>query len=98
MWLNLKHYSNQLYNFKSKRYTIGITGPNELVDQKRNVITIRAGRQTAIKVIPRLVRTSTDHNNLRLEQRRCKLLEERDGLQFVTKYTRHSIYIRTVYS
>ena len=55
MWLNLKHYSNQLYNFKSKRYTIGITGQNELVDQKRNVITIRSGRQTAIKVIPRLV-------------------------------------------
>ena len=88
MWLNLKHYSDQLYNFKSKRYTIGITGPNELVDQKRNVITIRAGRQTAIKVIPRLVRTTSGHNNLRLDQRRCKLSEERAGLQFLANYTR----------
>ena len=88
MWLNMKHISNQLYNFKSMRYTIGITGQNELVDQKRNVITIRPGQQTAIKVIPRLVRTSADHNNLRLDQRRCKLSEERDGLQFVTNYTR----------
>ena len=88
MWLNMKHISNQLYNFKSMRYTIGITGQNELIDQKRNVITIRPGRQTAIKVIPRLVRTSADHNNLRLDQRRCKLLEEKAGLQFVTNYTR----------
>ena len=88
MWLNMKHISNQLYNFKSMRYTIGITGQNELVDQKRNVITIRPGRQTAIKVIPRLVRTSADHNNLPLDQRRCKLSEETDGLQFVTNYTR----------
>ena len=88
MWLNMKHYTNQLYNFKSMRYTIGITGQNELIDQKRNVITIRPGRQTAIKVIPRLVRTSADYNNLGVDQRRCKLLEERDGLQFVTNYTR----------
>ena len=80
MWLNMKHISNQLYNFKSMRYTIGITGQNELVDQKRNVITIRPGRQTAIKVIPRLVRTSADHNNLPLDQRRCKLSEETDGV------------------
>ena len=88
MWLNLKHYTNQLYNFESMRYTIGITGQNELVDQKRNVITIRPGRQTAIKVIPRLVRTSSYHNDLRLDQRRCKLSEERVGLQFFTNYTR----------
>ena len=88
MWLNLKYYTNQLYNFKSMRYTIGITGQNELIDQKRNVITIRPGRQTAIKVIPRLVRTSAAHNNLGVDQRRCKLLEERDGLQFVTNFTR----------
>ena len=54
------------------RYTIGITGQNELIDQKRNVITIRPGRQTAIKVIPRLVRTSAEHNNLGVDQRRCK--------------------------
>ena len=88
MWLNMKHISNQLYNFKSMRYTIGITGKNELIDQKRNVITIRPGRQTAIKVIPRLVRTSADHNNLQLDQRRCKLSEETDGLRFVTNFTR----------
>ena len=88
MWLNLKHYTNQLYNFKSMRYTIGITGQNELVDQKRNVITIRPGQQTAIKVIPRLVRTSSGHNDLRLDQRRCKLSEERDGLEFFNNYTR----------
>ena len=88
MWINLKPYTNQLYNFKSMRYLIGITGQNELIDQKRNVITIRPGQQTAIKVIPRLVRTSTDHNNLKVNQRRCKLSEERVGLQFLTNYTR----------
>ena len=88
MWLNLKPYTNQLYNFKSMRYTIGITGQNELIDQKRNVITIRPGRQTAIKVIPRLVRTSSDHNNLPVNQRRCKLSDERVGLQYLTNYTR----------
>ena len=88
MWLNLKPYSDQLYNFKSLRYTIGITAYNELIDQKRNVITIRPGQQTAIKVIPRLVRTSAAYNNLRVDQRSCKLSDERAGLQFVTNYTR----------
>jgi hypothetical protein len=88
MWLNLKPYSNQLYNRKSLLYTIGITGYNELIDQSRNAITIRPGRQTAIKVIPRLVRTSAAYNSLGVNQRRCKLPDERDGLQFVTNYTR----------
>ena len=88
MWLNLKPYTNELYNRKSLLYTIGITGYNELIDQKRNAITIRPGRQTAIKVIPRLVRTSAAYNSLGVNQRRCKLPDERDGLQFVTNYTR----------
>ena len=88
MWLNLKPYSNQLYNRKSLLYTIGITGYNELIDQMRNVITVRPGRQTAIKVIPRLIRTSAAYNSLSVNQRRCKLTDERAGLQFVTNYTR----------
>lgn len=88
MWLNLKPYTTHAYDRKHVRYLIGITGQNDLVDQHRNVIKIMPGQKTIINVIPRLVRTSEDFNALKLKQRNCKLSEETEGQQFLTKYSR----------
>ena len=61
MWVNMRPYTTQLYNPIAVPYVIGITGQNNLIDQKRNLILIRPGMETAIKVIPRIVQTHPIH-------------------------------------
>ena len=88
MWLNLKPSTTQLYGPKAIPYNIGISNPGNVVDQKRNTIRVRPGEETQINVIPRVVETSDDYNGLPLDQRRCKLSQEKEGLNFLSNYTR----------
>ena len=88
MWLNLKPYTTQLYGPKSIPYMIGISNPGNVVDQKRNTIHVRPGEETRINTIPRIVETSEAYNGLLLDQRRCKLSYETEGLKFLTSYTK----------
>ena len=67
---------------------IGISNPGNVVDQKRNTIHVRPGEETRINTIPRIVETSEAYNGLLLDQRRCKLRYETDGLNFLTSYTK----------
>ena len=85
MWMNMKGF---IAEEKATRYTIGISGPTGLMDQQRNTIPIIAGNQTLVKVVPRLVRTTEDFNNLAIHQRNCKLPHETDGFMFLKKYSR----------
>lgn len=88
MWLNLKPSTTQLYGPKAIPYNIGISNPWNVVDQKRNTIRVRPGEETQINVIPRVVETTEDYDGLPLDQRRCKLSHEKEGLNFLSNYTR----------
>lgn len=88
LWMNMKPLSTQLYSPTAIPYKVGITGPKNVIDQKRNTILIRPGLQTMIKVLPRVFETTEGFDGLRLDQRQCKLSAETDGLALVTNYTR----------
>ena len=88
MWLNLKPQTVQVHNRKATKYKIGITGPFDVIDQHRNLIDVRPGEQAVIKVIPRLVKTTADFDTLRLDQRKCKLSHEANGISFLNTFTR----------
>ena len=61
-----------------------------MIDQKRNVIRLKPGTQVVIRVIPRLIKTTQYFNGLTLNQRRCKLPSETDGLDHLKIYSRYS--------
>ena len=84
----MKPYISQLYGSTAPKYTIGISGKSDYVDQKRNAILIRPGQQTMIKVFPRLVETTKDFDYLENKERNCKLSHETDGFDYLTKYSR----------
>ena len=84
----MKPYSTQPYSRKATQYTIGISGSRDLIDQKRKTIFIRPGIQTTIKVIPRIVETSMEYHGLQINERRCKLPHETDGLDLLSSYSR----------
>ena len=84
----MKPYTSQLYGSTALKYTVGISGPDDFIDQKRNVILIRPGQQTMVKVIPRLVRTTKDFKSLELKERNCKLSHETSEFEYLTKYSR----------
>ena len=67
----MKPYISQLYGSTAPKYTIGISGKSDYVDQKRNAILIRPGQQTMIKVFPRLVETTKDFDHLENKERNC---------------------------
>ena len=88
MWLNMRPYTTQLYSRIAVPYVIGISGQNNYIDQKRKTILVHPGKQTMIKVIPRLVETTSDFDSLERNQRHCKLSYETDGFEYLTKYSR----------
>ena len=88
MWLNLKPYTNQLYSPVALPYTLGVSSSKNIFDQKRNLIHLRPGNHISIKVLPRLIKTSTDFDWLDIDMRKCKLPYETEGFQFLTEYTR----------
>ena len=84
----MKPFTKQLYSPTGSTYTIRISGHTDYIDQKRDLVTIKPGQKILINVMPRLVQTSEDFNALRLDQRKCKLPYEIDGLELTTKYSR----------
>ena len=91
MWLNMKPYSDsdQYSSIKqTSQYSLSITDKRNHIDHKRNIIYLRPGHQTYIKVLPRIVNTSESFEALTLAQRKCKMPYETDGLMFVTNFTR----------
>ena len=88
MWVNTKPYTSQLYSPTAVPYTVGISSTKSLIDQKRNLIHIKPGYQISIKVLPKIVETTTDFNALDMDVRKCKLGHETDGFNFLLEYTR----------
>ena len=86
--VNMKPYTKQLYSRTAVRYTIGISDQNNFIDQKRKMILVHPGKQTLIKVLPRIVDTSPEFDGLRIDQRNCKLSSETDGLHALIRYSR----------
>ena len=88
MWVNMKPYSIQFYNPIAVPYTVGITGIDDAIDQKRLVHQIIPGHHITINVFPQLVLSSADFNAYDLSTRQCKLKHEVEGLNFLNGYTR----------
>ena len=88
MWVNMRPHTTQLYNRIAVPYMIGISGRENWIDQKRKMILVRPGVKTMIKVLPRIVETTSEFDNLRRKERQCKLSHETEGLESLTKYTR----------
>ena len=88
MWMNLKPYTAQSHNAKATKYTIGISDKKNFIDQQRDMIYLKPGHHLMIKVMPRLVRTTTDFNELQRSQRNCKLSKETEGFSFLKQYSR----------
>jgi hypothetical protein len=88
MWVNLKPYTTQLYNPVAIPYTIGISGPESFMDQKRNTIRIRPGKTTSVKVLPRLFETTEGFDGLEVDPRQCKHSHETNGLKLLKTYSR----------
>ena len=86
----MKPYIFQLHGSTAPKHTVGISGPDDFIDQKRNEILIRPGQQTMIKLLPRLVETTTDFDSLETKERNCKLSHQTDGLEYLTTYSRKS--------
>ena len=84
----MKPYSSQIYGPIETEYRLGITTTKNLIDQQRNSMRIKPGNHMKISVLPRLVETTTYFNDLRKDQRKCKLPHETHGLKLVKKYTR----------
>ena len=88
MWMNLKPYTAQSHNAMATKYTIGISDKKNFIDQQRDMIYLKPGHHLMIKVMPRLVRTTTDFNELQRSQRNCKLSKETEGFSFLKQYSR----------
>ena len=88
MWVNMKPYTSQLYSRTAIPYTIGISDQTNFLDQKRNMIKVHPGKETVIKVIPRLLETTAEYDALPIKERQCKLSHETNGLGSLTKYSR----------
>ena len=83
----MKPYSNQIYGPTYLPYTIGVSGKNNFVDQKISVQKLWPGHHTTIHVIPKLLDTTSDYNDLDLTTRKCKLPHETDGFQLLQEYS-----------
>ena len=88
MWLNMKPYTDQSNKAMATKYIIGISDKKNFIDQQRDMIHLKPGHHMMIKVLPRLVRTTTDFNELQRSQRKCKLSQETDGFSFLKQYSR----------
>ena len=84
----MKPFTNQLYGPTYSPYTIGITGKNTLMDQKTSMIKVRPGQHLTIHVIPKILETSPEFNNLKLDTRKCKLPHETSGFHLFQEYSR----------
>ena len=88
MWVNMKPYTKQLHNSRATPYTLGITDKKGLIDQQRNEIRVRPGYQIVIKVVPQLLASTEYFDELKRDQRNCKLSYETEGFIFLKEYSR----------
>ena len=84
----MKPFTNKLYSPTAIPYKVGITGPYNVIDQKRNTILVKPGLHLMIQVLPKVFETTKDFDELRLDQRGCKLSTESEGLSMIKNYTR----------
>ena len=84
----MKPFTRQLYNPTATKYNIGISTKRGLIDQQRNSIAIQPGHIVLVNVLPRLFTTTADFNDLKRNQRKCKLPHETEGFQFLKEYSR----------
>ena len=83
----MKPYSDQPYGPKALPYTIGVTGQNNLIDQKISVHKLWPGYHTTIHVVPKILETSSNFDGLGLDKRKCKLPHETTGFRLIQSYT-----------
>ena len=88
MWLNMKPYTDQSNKAMATKYIIGISDKKNFIDQQRDMIHLKPGHHMMIKVLPRLVRTTTDFNELQRSQRKCRLSHETEGFSLLKQYSR----------
>ena len=86
-WTNMKPYSDQHYGPDSLPYTVGVSRKNNLIDQKISVHKLWPGYHTTIYVVPKILETSPNFDNLDLDKRKCKLPHETTGFRFLQEYT-----------
>ena len=84
---NMKPYSDQLFGPTALPYTVGVTGQNNLVDQKISVHKLWPGYHTTIHTVPKILETSSNFDNLALDQRNCRLPHETTGFMLLQEYT-----------
>ena len=90
MVIMMKPFVTLPYSEESLSYTLGISTGMNVVDQKRNVISLEPGLQSIVSVTPQIFRTSEEFNALPISARKCRLPHENFGLRFVNKYTKIS--------
>ena len=83
----MKPYSDQLYGPTALPYTVGVTGQNNLIDQKISVHKLWPGYHTTIHVVPKILETSSNFDDLGLDKRKCKLPHETTGFMLFQNYT-----------
>ena len=86
----MKPFVTLPYSEESLSYTLGISTGMNVVDQKRNVISLEPGLQSIVSVTPQIFRTSEEFNALPISTRKCRLPHENFGLRFVNRYTKIS--------
>ena len=87
-WTNMKPYTNQRYGPTSLPYTIGVTAQNTAFDQKISVHKLRPGYHTAIYIVPKILESSSDFDNMNRDKRKCKMPHETSGFRLFQQYSR----------
>ena len=87
LWVNMKPYSNQPFGPKYIPFTVGVSGKDTYLDQKTSLHKLRPGFHTTIHVIPKILKTTSDFNNLHLNARNCKLPHETTAFQLLREYS-----------
>ena len=86
-WVNMKPFSNQPFGPKYIPFTVGVSGKDTYLDQKTSLHKLRPGFHTTIHVIPKILKTTSDFNNLHLNARNCKLAHETTAFQLLREYS-----------
>ena len=83
----MKPYTDQIFGPTALPYTIGVSSKSNLIDQKISVHKLRPGYHTTIHVVPKILETSPDFDNLDVEKRECKLPRETSRFRLFNEYT-----------
>ena len=83
----MKPYTDQIFGPTALPYTIGVSSKSNLIDQKISVHKLRPGYHTTIHVVPKILETSPDFDNLDVEKRECKLPRETSRFRLFNEYS-----------